>query len=91
MNLKAAQLAWEQLQIQKVKKVEAEKKIAEEFVHELQLLLHEKNVRIEQLEDELKQKSQPIVNNYSIHIPSETINEQTRESLKPIFNIFKNG
>lgn len=68
MKVTPAQAAWEQLQIAKVKKAEAEKNIAEEFVRELQLVLLEKNVRIEQLEEQLKKSSAPI--NITINLPS---------------------
>ncbi|MCM3599367.1 hypothetical protein M3175_01385 [Robertmurraya korlensis] len=70
MNLKKlqAQAAWEQLQIVKVLKAEEEKKLAQDFVRELQRVLHEKNVRIEQLEDQLKKATAPI--NITINLPS---------------------
>lgn len=82
MNYRQAQAAWELLQIEKVKKAEAEKKIAEDFVRELQIKLHEKNVRIEKLEEELKKKPKSIVNNITIHVPAKPLSESVMESLR---------
>lgn len=61
MKVTPAQAAWEQMHIERTKR-------AEEFVRELQLVLHEKNVRIEQLEDQLKKATAPI--NITINLPS---------------------
>lgn len=68
MKVTPAQYAWEQLQLQRVQKAEEDKKIAEEFVRQLQLVLLEKNVRIEQLEEQLKKANAPI--NITINLPS---------------------
>lgn len=76
MKVTPAQVAWEQMHIERTR-------MAEEFVRELQIVLHEKNVRIEQLEEELKQKTQPIVNHITINLKPSAVDQV--EALKQAF------